>query len=105
MSDIRDEAMKVQRESILKLRGTEKWAQAVEFLRGHITEKIKSLIRTEIECDPKNWYVSMHFDWGMSIRNDLRNAGFGEKELGIGNMDDVYVPLVEEAVGQRRFEN
>jgi hypothetical protein len=34
----------------------------------------------------------------MAVRNLLRKGGFGEKELGVGNLDDVYVELVEQAV-------
>ncbi len=39
-----------------------------------------------------------HFQFATVVRNELRCAGFGEKELGIQNLDDVYLFLVEEAL-------
>lgn len=41
---------------------------------------------------------SPHFGWGMAIRNSLRSAGFGEEELGVHNLDDVYRALLDSAV-------
>lgn len=44
------------------------------------------------------WIHPLHFDWGMTMRNFLRDMGFGEKEFGIQNLDNIYVELIEEAV-------
>jgi hypothetical protein len=46
-----------------------------------------------------DWFAAYHFHGGMWIRNKLRAAGFGEKELGIENLDDYYVGLIEIALG------
>lgn len=42
--------------------------------------------------------LSPHFGFGMQVRNTLRRAGFGERELGVHNLDCVYVHLIEEAL-------
>lgn len=39
----------------------------------------------------------LHHGWGTAVRNLLREHGFGEKEFGVDNLDDYYVPLVEVA--------
>jgi hypothetical protein len=72
--------------------------RAIEFLRRDFGGATRAAIRYDIKCYPANWWVSHHFTWGMGIRNLLRNNGYGEKELGIDNLDDVYIPIVEEAV-------
>ena len=72
--------------------------KAVEFLRGWIGENIKPEIRAQIKADPDGWSVPYHFGWGMGIRNALRTAGFRESQLGVRNLDNVYVELVELAL-------
>lgn len=44
------------------------------------------------------WKASGHCRFGMSVRNELRDAGFGEDELGVDNIDDIYIYLLNEAV-------
>ena len=39
-----------------------------------------------------------HLRFVTLVLNELRVAGFGERELGIQNLDDVYMFLVEDAV-------
>ena len=39
-----------------------------------------------------------HLRFATLVRNELRTSGFGESELGVRNLDDVYVFLVEEAL-------
>jgi hypothetical protein len=73
----------------------DKRTAAVEFLKGEIDVE---QIRTLSYADPE-WWVGGHFHWGMAIRNRLRSGGFGEKELGVDNLDDYYIGLVELAVG------
>ena len=42
----------------------------------------------------------------MWFRNMMRSNGFGEKELHVGNLDDHYVEVVEEAImGSSRTRN
>jgi hypothetical protein len=44
---------------------------------------------------PENWWSPFHFGWGMWVRNQLRVAGFEDKESKSGNLDDIYISLVE----------
>lgn len=46
----------------------------------------------------KNWWVDHHLFWGMSVRNFLREKGFGEEYFKVHNLDDIYIALVEEAL-------
>lgn len=71
----------------------------VELLRRIISDEDKSKIRQKMVVAPKTWWAGSHLQWGMFIRNVLRDAGFTEKAVGIGNWDDYYVELVEEACG------
>lgn len=47
--------------------------------------------------NPTKWWVEHHFGWGMGIRNLLRENGYTEQSLGIDNLDDYYVGLIEQA--------
>lgn len=69
---------------------------AVEFLQKYL--QTKEDIKSVILKNPEGWFAPYHFGWGMAIRNALRTEGFGESYFGIGNLDDIYVELVEEAV-------
>ena len=60
------------------------------------------MIREAIEGNPDHWWVSRHVTWGMRVRNELRKHGYGEEVLGVDNLDDVYVGLIEEAVRDAR---
>lgn len=70
---------------------------AVAMLRVEL-ETVKDDIRAKIAENPQTWWAPYHFGWGMAVRNLLRRKGFGEKELGVGNIDDYYVSLVEAAL-------
>lgn len=73
----------------------ETWERIVEFLAELFgTEGIEKL-RGMIEADDE-WWAGIHFAGGMDIRNRLRDNGFDEAELGIANLDNVYVELLEE---------
>jgi len=76
----------------------EKKTPVVELLRREISEQDQEKIRAEIAADPENWISPYHFFFGMSIRNLLRQKGFGEDYWPIWNLDDIYVWLLEEAV-------
>jgi hypothetical protein len=58
----------------------------------------------EIEMMPdaaRRRYAAMyspHFGFGMTVRNALRRAGFGEEYFGVHNLDDIYIDVIEEAV-------
>lgn len=56
------------------------------------------LFKKKFEED-KDWFVKgHHLGIGMGLRNLLRSAGFGEKELGVENLDDYYVDILIEAI-------
>jgi len=42
-----------------------------------------------------------HFQFATMVRNELRCSGFGERELGVHNLDDVYLFIVEEALKEQ----
>jgi len=55
-------------------------------------------LRQKIHANREDWFLEYHFGWGMNLRNALRRAGFNEKFLGVGNLDDVYVEAIEHAI-------
>lgn len=77
-----------------------KRACAVQFLKGFYLDNppVVRMIRRCAKKDPQTWWAPYHLGWGMAIRNLLRENGYGEKELGIGNLDDYYIGLVEAAL-------
>lgn len=75
------------------------WARAVEFLRTTL-QPVREQIQAAMVEDPNGWWMGYHFGWGMAVRNILRQNGYGEKELLVWNLDDVYIQLVEEAIRQ-----
>lgn len=74
------------------------WDCAVNFLRQEIPEKIKKDIRDMKKERNPDWPAGIHFNWGMGIRNLLRQNRFGEKDFDIMNLDNIYVALIEEAI-------
>lgn len=73
---------------------------AIAYLREWIRDIDKPVLRMRIAADPEGWIAPHHFWWGMSVRNALRDGGFGEKYWPIHNLDCIYVRLVEEALAQ-----
>lgn len=83
---------------------------AIEFLRNWMTQQkgkerdedperpLIEIVGEMMKRSPTEWWIGHHFGWGMSMRNLLRTNGYGEQELGVGNMDDYYVALIEQAV-------
>lgn len=70
---------------------------AIEMLAKELAHSCEE-IKESIKNDPKNWITPYHFGWGMSIRNLLRDKGFGEDYFKVDNLDNIYVQLVEEAM-------
>ena len=82
---------------------------AILFLRNWLSQKSgkeknedpeRPLIEVVTEMIKENnqeWWLGLHFGWGMTMRNLLRENGYGEKDLGIGNLDDYYVGWIEQA--------
>lgn len=99
-NELIEQAERVRSEDLTAARKSAKWPEAVEFLKVELPEYDKALIRRAIESPPDEfgWVAPYHFVWGMSIRNRLRDAGFGEDAFGIQNLDNVYAEIVEAAV-------
>ena len=76
----------------------EKKAPALQLLRDKIDLRGQEEMRIAIRKSPEDWYVMGHFYFGMSVRNFLREHGFGEDYWPIWNLDDIYVHLLEEAI-------
>lgn len=93
-----ERALREEREDLEIARRSPLWPSAVAFLAGHFTAAVALQIRQVVESKSPDWPAAYHSFWGMGVRNALRNAGFGERELGVRNLDNVYVELVEEAV-------
>lgn len=75
--------------------------KAAMFLRekfGEMDKKDEADFIKAVVDDPVSWYTPVHFGWGMSIRNLLRKNEFGEDDLGVKNLDDVYVALAQFAI-------
>lgn len=71
---------------------------ALEMLRKELAP-VADKVKEAYEKDSDNWSTPYHFWWGMGVRNLLRDQGFGEKYFKVHNLDDIYVSLVEEALG------
>lgn len=78
----------------------EKKEKAIEYLSEYFPEELKVEIRYVMNEYGEDWIAPYHFGWGMSIRNKLRDSGFGEEFFEINNLDDIYVELIEAAVKQ-----
>jgi len=73
------------------------WAQAVTWLQGYLAPGVQAQIRECVAVRNPDWPVAYHLGWGMSLRNALREHGFGEDAMGVRNLDNIYIALVEEA--------
>jgi hypothetical protein len=98
MTAIYDQAESQARRDLAVSQASVLWGPAVRFLRKELPTDVQVQIRGKIEANDGEWPWAYHQVWGMSIRNLLRTNGFGEREFGIANLDNVYVELVEQAV-------
>lgn len=78
-----------------------KWIvdKSVEYLIAILPQKDIDDIRDDYKKDPDTWWASVHFTWGMNIRNKLRDNVCLDGELPSKNWDDYYVRLIEMACG------
>ena len=76
----------------------EKVEYIIGFLRGYFADAPQTVqqIRDAAASDGL-WWADYHMTWGMAVRNLLRRNGFDERSLGVENLDDVWVGLVEGA--------
>ena len=79
--------------------------KAIDFLKTWIYKEDIKRIYIAMKKDPEGWIWPHHFHWGMAVRNALRTAKYGEEYFKIGNLDDIYTELVEEAVSKKHFES
>lgn len=55
-------------------------------------------IRVSYREHPSDWWKG-HKLMGIALRNLLRSRGFGEEYFGVHNLDDIYVHLIQDALG------
>jgi hypothetical protein len=75
----------------------------IDLIAGSLSPISRAALRAAVEEDPQTWWALEHFNFGMSIRNQLRQAGYKDDQLPSGNWDDYYVPILEAAVGARSY--
>lgn len=92
------ELHELERENVRKMK-PEAREKALQILRDNLLDAVKAKVKEAYKKEPDDWWVSYHFSWGMGVRNLLRQKGASEKELGIDNLDDYYIVLVEQALG------
>lgn len=99
MRDMMHDAMQEAADDLNVATASPLWAEAVTMLRHELATVAPSIRAAIRDASPVyGWVAPYHMGWGMSIRNLLRNRGFGEKAFGIHNLDNIYAELVEEAV-------
>ena len=98
MKDLLDRAVREEASDQRIARASDLWPKAVEFLRSWLTPSVQQQIREVVNIKSPDWPAGYHLGWGMGLRNTLREHGFGEEPFGVRNLDNIYVPLVEEAV-------
>lgn len=77
--------------------------KASAFLIGFIPAGEQLLIIDEAKEEGLiEWAVSNHTFWGMSIRNNLREAGLTDDMLPDKNWDDYYIQVIEYSLGLRK---
>jgi len=75
--------------------------KAVAILKAEIPASTLALVKSEIRKRPLDWIAPVHFGWGMTVRNLLRNKGLRDDLLPDKNWDDYYAAVIEIAVGER----
>lgn len=69
--------------------------KSVSYLKSVFTESIIEDIVRYHKSNPDSWWAEHHFDWGMRIRNLLRDNVCLDNILPSGNWDDYYVQMIE----------
>jgi hypothetical protein len=74
-------------------------ARAVLFLCNGMEEPTRAaLLESMRKSGLREWAVENHFPFGVSVRNQLRAAGFTESALGVESLDSVWAELLSDAV-------
>jgi NADH:ubiquinone oxidoreductase subunit F (NADH-binding) len=72
-----------------------------ETILSVLREEDREKISEAISKSPTRWTGGYHFNWGMKIRNLLRDKVCLDDKLATGNWDDYYAQCVEYALGLR----
>lgn len=75
--------------------------KSVSYLKSVFTESLIEDIVRYHKTNPDIWWAKYHFDWGMRIRNLLRDNVCLDNILPSGNWDDYYVQMIELACDVR----
>ena len=89
------EEAKAREAAAIKALTAEQYERAAAILQKVVAADQWDEIWEQMRMRPKDWWAPFHFGWGMWVRNQLRVAGFTDKESTSGNLDDIYIPLVE----------
>ena len=75
---------------------------AMELIAASVPPEVAAEVRSAYEADPDGWWRSPDLRLvGISVRNLLRSRGFDAEYFRVGNLDDIYVLLVEDALKLR----
>jgi len=74
-------------------------------VREHWDETVKEKIREAYKKRGSEWFGEMEGGpfWGISVRNRFRDV-ISPDSLGAIDWDDVYVPIIEYALGLRKIK-
>ena len=72
--------------------------KGVQVFFDHWKDEVFQSVKDAMGKDPKKWWIPAHLYWGMGVRNMLRTNGFLDDRSPSGNLDDIYIELVEAAV-------
>jgi len=108
VKELTEEIKEAELQDLLALKNSDRKEMITAFLDSLSEEDIFFYKKT-IKDNPNGvWATTVntdgpipypfHFRKGMEIRNFFRSNGFNEKTLGIQNLDNVYVSVVEEAI-------
>jgi len=101
-----DEAENIKFEDLMALEEGNR-VKMVELFKRTLREEDIAFFKKIIKDNPDGeWATTIsnatpmpfHFGGGMAVRNFFRTEGFDEKELGINNLDNVYVSIIEQAI-------
>lgn len=92
----RQRAEREEQEDLAVARASALWPKAVVYLREQMPSAVQALIRDALPTP--DGLIPYHCWWGMTVRNSLRTANFGEEAFKVRNLDNIYIALVVEAV-------
>lgn len=78
---------------VSKMCNPEEWNRMVVYLGTTLPKEDLITVYKEIQNDP-NWVYLRHHDYGMFIRNHLRNGGF---RLNAIALDEIWADLLYQA--------